>query len=127
LSLVVMGLVRSIFCCSSQFRPGQPSFVWVWKIYSKNLKFSIFNFFPLGKKNIFGLGQKVPVSKMGQLLIYCRSKVCLGWVWAHLYSLEFSDQSESKLFHQGWVIFCCFGWFGSATCRSGKFPPKIPI
>jgi len=31
------------------------------------------------------LGQKVPGSKLGQPLIYCRSKVCSGQVRAHLY------------------------------------------
>jgi len=44
--------------------------VWVWKISPKNP-----NFF-----NIFPSDQKVPGSKMGQPLIYCGSKVCLGWV-----------------------------------------------
>jgi len=38
------------------------------------------NFFPLGKKNLFGSGQKVPGSKAGWPLIYCRSKVSSGWV-----------------------------------------------
>jgi len=52
---------------------GQPSFVWdwVWKIYPKNSKL---------KKSLFWSGQKVPVSKTDRPLIYCRSKVCSGWV-----------------------------------------------
>jgi len=38
-------------------------------------------FFPSDhKKNLFRSGQKVPRSKTGWLLIYCRSKVCSGRV-----------------------------------------------
>jgi len=37
-------------------------------------------FFPSGKKNLFGSGQKVPGSKAGWPLIYCGSKVASGWV-----------------------------------------------
>jgi len=55
---------------------------WIWKISPKNAK--LFNFFPLYKKNLFGLGQKVPGLKAGWPLIYCRSKVCSGRVRAHL-------------------------------------------
>jgi len=40
------------------------------------LKMSIFQFFALWVKNLFGLGQKLPGSRVGQPLIYCRSKVC---------------------------------------------------
>jgi len=43
--------------------------------------FSIF--FLSDQKNIFWSGQKVPWSKAGQPLIYCKSKVCLGRVGAH--------------------------------------------
>jgi len=43
--------------------------VWVWKISPKNTKFSI-----------FGSGQKVPEPEAGWPLIYCRSKVCSGWI-----------------------------------------------
>jgi len=67
---------------------GQPFTVWVWnwKISPKNVKF--FNFFPLSqKKNLFGLGRKVPGLKVGRPLIYCGSKVSLCQVTAHLYSL----------------------------------------
>jgi len=39
----------------------------------KKSKLTIFSFW--AKKNIFGPGQKVPGSKVGQLLIYCESKV----------------------------------------------------
>jgi len=39
----------------------------------------IFQFFSLWvKKNLFGLGQKVRLSKKGQPLIYCGSKVYAG-------------------------------------------------
>jgi len=55
---------------------GQPFMVWVWKISPKNVKF--FNFYPLGQKNLFGLSQKVPGSKVDQPLIYCGSKVSSG-------------------------------------------------
>jgi len=53
---------------------GQPFMVWVWirKIYPKNVKF--FNFLP------FGSGRKVPRSEAGRPLIYCRSKVSSGRV-----------------------------------------------
>jgi len=45
------------------------------------LKCQIFQFFPLRvKKRLFGLGQKVPGSKAGWPLIYCRSKVSSAWV-----------------------------------------------
>jgi len=37
------------------------------------------------KPNLFGSGQKVPVSKVGHGLIYCGSKESSGWVSAHLY------------------------------------------
>jgi len=58
---------------------GQPIMVGVWiqKISPKNLKY--FNFFPLRvKKNLLGLGEKVPVSNAGRPLIYCGSKVSSG-------------------------------------------------
>jgi len=42
----------------------------------KTSNFSIF--FPLDKKNIFGLGHKVAGSKGGRPLIYCGSKVSSG-------------------------------------------------
>jgi len=49
------------------------------------LKSKIFNFFPWGPRNLIWPGQKISGSKTGQPLIYCRSKVCLGQVRAHLY------------------------------------------
>jgi len=66
-------------------RSGQPFMVWVWiwKISPRNVKFSIF--FPLGQKNLFGSGQKIPGSKAGRPLIYYGSKVSSGRVRAHLY------------------------------------------
>jgi len=63
-------------------RSGQPFMVWfwIWKISPKNVKFLIF--FPCFwiKKNLFGLGQKVPGSKAGWSFIYCGSKVSSGRV-----------------------------------------------
>jgi len=50
--------------------------------FPKNVNFSIF--FPSGQKNCFGLGRKVPGSKLGRPLIYCGSKVSSGQVRAHL-------------------------------------------
>jgi len=74
------GQVRSNFCCLSQVGSDQPSLVWVWiwKISSKNVKF--LNFCPSSQKNVIWSGQKVPRSKQGRPLIYCRSKVCSGRV-----------------------------------------------
>jgi len=40
----------------------------------KSQNISIFP--PLAQKNLFGLGQKVPGSKVGRPLIYCGPKVC---------------------------------------------------
>jgi len=58
---------------------GQPSLVWVWKISLK--KFQIFQFFPLRIKKISsGQVKMVPGSNTRQPLIYCKSKVCSGWV-----------------------------------------------
>jgi len=45
------------------------------------LKMPIFSIFTLRVKiNLLGSDQKVPGSKAGQPLIYCRSKVSSGWV-----------------------------------------------
>jgi len=53
---------------------GQPFMV--WGCFGKH---QILQFFSLRvKKNLFGLGQKVPGSEAGQPLIYCGSKVSLG-------------------------------------------------
>jgi len=50
------------------------------------LKIPNFSIFSLWfKRNLFGLGQKVFGSNVGQLLIYCGSEVCSGRVRAHLY------------------------------------------
>jgi len=61
---------------------GRVSHLWFGFEFQKfTLKMSNFSiFFPLGKKNCLGLGQKVPGLKPGQSLIYCGSKVSLGWV-----------------------------------------------
>jgi len=67
---------------------GQPFmvWVWVWKISPKTSNFSIFN-----QKNIFGSGQKVPGSKVGQpYLLPVKSKLGSGQARAHLY-LGLSD------------------------------------
>jgi len=56
------------------FGMGWVSHLWFGSGFGKfPLKMSIF--FPSGKKNLFGSGQKVPRSKAGQPLIYCGSKV----------------------------------------------------
>jgi len=60
----------------------QQSFIRVRKISPKNAKF--LNFFLQVKNNLIGLGPKVPGSMMGWPLFYCGSKVCSGWVRAHL-------------------------------------------
>jgi len=52
------------------------AWVQIWKISPKNVNF--FNFSLRVKKNLFGSSRKVPGSKAGQPLIYCRSKVSLG-------------------------------------------------
>jgi len=69
----------------AQVRLGQPYLVWVWKILPKNLKF--FNFCPSDKKS-----HRVG-SKIRRPLIYCASKVCLGWVRAHLYTKHLNQIS----------------------------------
>jgi len=62
---------------SKFFDPGWVSHLWIGFGFGKfNLKIPNFQFFPLRvKKNLFGMGQKVPGSKAGQPLIYCGSKV----------------------------------------------------
>jgi len=66
---------------------GRVSHLWFllggWKFPQKMSNFSIFSL--QVKKNLFGLGQKVPGSKAGWPLIYCGSKVNSGQVRAHLY------------------------------------------
>jgi len=52
------------------------------KFLLKMANFSIS--FPLGQKNLFGSGQKVPGSKAGEPLIYCGSKVSSVQVRAQL-------------------------------------------
>jgi len=75
----VMGTGQNFLPGSGWVSLGQPSMIWAWfwKISLNNVK--IFNFYPLGQKNIFELGQKVPGSKAGRPLIYCGS----GRVRAH--------------------------------------------
>jgi len=63
--------------------------------------FSIF--FPSDQKNIFGLDQKVPGSKVGQPLIYCGSKVSSGRVGSGpISSLDINFDSR-------WVFFLLLG------------------
>jgi len=69
------GWVGSIFCGLGWV--GSASFGF-GKIPLKMSNFSILSL--RVKKNLFGLGQKVPWSKAGQALIYCRSKVSSGRV-----------------------------------------------
>jgi len=65
------------------------------------LKIPIFSiFFTSGQKNLCGLGQKVPRSKMGWPLIYCGSKVC-------------SSQGPSLLWSDFEVSFWIYGTPGS--------------
>jgi len=55
----------------------------------------IFQFFSLWvKKNLIGLGQKIPGSRVGQPLIYCRSKVC-------------SSQGPPLIFFKTTIIWFC--------------------
>jgi len=65
---------------SKIFDPGQVSHLWfrfgLGKLPLKIPNFPIF--FPLGQKNCFGSGEKVPRSKPGRPLIYCGSKVRWG-------------------------------------------------
>jgi len=64
---------------SGRVRLGWVSHFWFeFKFGKFPLKMS--NFFPSNKKIIFGSGQKVPGSKGGRPLIYCRSKVSSGRV-----------------------------------------------
>jgi len=82
--------LASAFGDSLQIRDGSGSKVWVGSaIYGLPLileNFHIFQLFSLRiKKNLFGLGQKVPGSKAGRPLIYRGSTVSAGRVGAHLY------------------------------------------
>jgi len=67
--------------------PGQPT------LNLENFPQKCQFFSPLGHKNL--IGSKKPVSRVGQPLIYCRSKVCSGLVRAHLYSIY--SQKGGKL------------------------------
>jgi len=71
---------------SKIFDPGRVSHLWFgFEFWKFPLKMSNFQFFSLRvKKNCFGSGRKVPGSKPGRPLIYCRSKVSSGRVRAHL-------------------------------------------
>jgi len=70
----ILTRVGSIFCGT-----GRVSHLWFGFEFGKfPLKMS--NFFLSGQKNLFGSGQKVPRSKVGWPLIYCRSKVSSGRV-----------------------------------------------
>jgi len=77
---LVMGPGRVNFCGWGWVRSGWVSHLWFGfefgKFPHKMSNFSIF--FLLGQKNLSGSGQKVTGSKVGQTLIYCRSKVSSG-------------------------------------------------
>jgi len=109
LTLLVMGpgkkfliQVRSIFCSSGWIR----SAIYGLGLENSPFKCQIFQFFALWvKKNLFGLGQKVPGSEAGQPLIYCGSKVSSGLVgsgpisnlynWNHISSCQVINFNES--------------------------------
>jgi len=71
----------------ARVRSGWVNNLWFGSSFGKfTLKIPNFSIFCLQvKKNIFGPGQKAPGSKTGWPLIYIGSKVCSGWVRAHLY------------------------------------------
>jgi len=62
--------------------PCQNFLTWARSATSGFGKFllKISSFFLQVKKHLIGSGQKIPRLKTGQPLIYCRSKVNLGWV-----------------------------------------------
>jgi len=68
--------------CSGWFELGQPS------LGQEKLVFSIF--IPSSKKNLLGLGQKIPVSEPGHPLIYCGSEVMPSKCWKAIKHLYFS-------------------------------------
>jgi len=80
------------------FDPGRVRHLWFGLEFGKfPLNMSNFSiFFPLGQKNCFGSGRKVPGSKPGRLLIYCGSKVSSGRVRAHLYTIVTTFTWERK-------------------------------
>jgi len=100
--------------------PGQVCHLW-FGFEASN--FSIFS--PFVKKNLFGLGQKVPGSKAGQPLIYRGSKVSSGQVRAHLYWTP-SLPATFKISGYCFLLLELFRvsqlWFGSGF---GKCPLKI--
>jgi len=68
--------------------PGQKFLIHVRQVASAIFGLGLENFplkILLVKKNPIGSGQKVPRLKTGRPLIHYKSKVCLGWVRAHLY------------------------------------------
>jgi len=79
--ILVVGLGQIFWPCS-----GPVSHLWFGSVFGKfPLKIQNFHFFILWvKKNLLGLGQKVPGSKVDWPLIYCWPKVCSGRVMAHL-------------------------------------------
>jgi len=70
-----LGQVGSNFCCSGWVRSA--IFGLGLEIFPLNIP--NFQYLPIGsKKDLIGLGQKVPGSKTGQPLIYCSGRVGTG-------------------------------------------------
>jgi len=88
--------------------------VWIWKISPKNVK--LFNFFPSGQKNLFGLGHKVPGLKAGQPLIYCGSKVSSG-------KLPKSESAYIAPTEEGWAQKVP-GWIKLSGMTSDEKKPR---
>jgi len=65
--------------------------------FGLDLEISPKNLLPLDQKILFRLGQKVPGSKIGKPLFNFGSKVCMGWVRAHIWCCNFS---RMQFFHK---------------------------
>jgi len=93
---------------------GRVSHLWLGFGKFPLIKSNFLIFFPLAQKNLFGLVQKVPGSKLGQPLIYCCSKVSHLWL-----GFEFG---QFPLKMSKFSIFCPSGqkkslWVGSKSTR----------
>jgi len=84
-SLKSLALAKPRIVVACRVGLGWVSHLWFGFGFGKfPLKITIFSIFsPFGSKKISS-GQKVPGSKTGWPLIYYGSKVCSGWVRAHL-------------------------------------------
>jgi len=115
---------------------GQKCLTWVGSFFSLGqpplglgnfpYKRPIFQIFNIRPKNLIGSGLKIPRSKTGWTLIYCRPKVCSG---QDLSLAQTCDGSRSKIFDLGWVgsIFCGSSWVSHLWFgfEFGKFPLKM--